>query len=311
MTATIPDGDFLLLIDSSAYLHRFFHVAARTIRRSDSQETGAIISFCWSMMRLVRLGNTIIGRRPSHAAVIMDTRGKNFRHAIFPDYKAQRAPYDPALESQLPFIPLIAEAFNVPCISVAGYEADDVIASYVELAERKNLNVIIASSDKDFSSLVSGRTMIYDPMKDKDAERFDVSRALVDINGVYERWGVWPWNFYDLQALMGDTTDNIPGVYGLGPKKGAALIKKFGTIDAMIDDADFGEVDRFANEKQMSLIADSVANIRLSRQLVELARNVPVPLDIDDLKLKQADIWKLKDFFMSLEAPQLARKVDF
>lgn len=309
--ATIPEGDFVLLIDASSYFHRNFHTATKTVRRADGQETGAIIAFCWSLMKLIRLNKTMIGRRPSHAAVIMDSRGKNFRHDLYPRYKAQRSEYEPGLESQLPFIPDVADAFNLPCMKPDGFEADDVIATYADMAEREGLNVVIASSDKDFHQLVSGRVFIYDAMKDKDPERFDVSRAIVDINGVFEKWGVWPWEFADLQALMGDKVDNVPGVPGIGPKKGAALLKKFASLEEMISEADFGEVERFASEKEMRAIAEHADDIRISRQLVELARNVPVPLDVDDLRLKQADIWKLKDFFMSLESPQLARKVDF
>jgi len=309
--ATIPDGDFLLIVDASAYFHRAFHTATRTLRRGDHQETGAIISFCWSLMKLYRLNKTLLGRRPSHSVIVMDVRSKNWRHEIYVDYKAQRPEYDPALDSQLPFIPAIAQAFNVPCVQIEGWEADDVVATYAHMAEKAGLNVIIASSDKDFCQLVSPRVMMYDAMKDKDPERFDNTMAIIGIDQVKEKWGVFPWNFLDLQAIMGDNIDNIPGVPSLGPKKAAALLKEFGTIEDMIDAADFGEVERFKNEKEMRLILDNIEELRISKRLAELSREVPVPFTLDQLRLRDAHPRVLKEFFMSIEAPQLERRVDF
>ena len=307
----VPDGDYLLLIDASAYIHRGFHASARTVRRSDNQETGAIINFCWALLKMLRLNRTMIGRLPSHAAIVMDVRGPNFRHEMYPEYKAHREGYDPALESQLPFIPTIADAFGVQCIAIPGFEADDVIATYAELAQQSGLNVVIASSDKDLCQLVSARVIMYDAMKDKDPERFDTSASIVDIDAVKDKWGVFPWQFVDLQAIMGDKVDNVPGVPSIGPKKAAVLVNAFGSVEAMLDDADFGEADRFKNEKEMNLIAEHADAVRISKLLVELDRNVPVELSIDDLYIGGTDTRKLKEFFMSIEAPQLERRVDF
>lgn len=307
----IPDGDFLLLVDASSYFHRAYHAAAKTVRRADGQETGAIINFCWSMMKLLRLNRTAIGRRPSHAAIICDTRGKNFRHTIFPGYKANRAEYEDGLESQLHFIPTAADAFNLPCIGLDGYEADDIIATYADLAPREDLNVVIASSDKDLMQMVSESVFMYDAMKDRDFEhgRYDASNSIIDIDAVRAKWGVWPWEMIDFQALVGDAVDNVPGVYGIGPKKAAALIKKFGTVEAIIEAADWGP-EGF-NPKEHAAIVDSIEEIAMSKRLVELARNAPLELGVDDLRLHEADVRKLKAFFMDLEAPQLARRVDF
>lgn len=305
----MPDGDFLLLVDASAYIHRAYHASAKTVRRSDHQHTGALITFCWSMMKLLRLNRSAIGRRPTHAAIIGDSRGKNFRHGIYPAYKAQRPPYEDELESQLPFIPAIAEAFNVPYVMMPGWEADDIIATYADIAQREGLNVVIASSDKDLCQLVGPRVFMYDAMKDRDPERYDTSNAIVDTDAVYERWGVFPWQMCDLQALMGDSTDNIPGIHKVGPKIAAKLIGQFGGFEQVLDAADWGP-EGFTPKLHVSIM-EAMDAVRISRQLVELARNVPVELEIDDLYLGGADTKKLKAFFESLDAPQLRDRVDF
>lgn len=312
MNAELPDGDFLLLVDASSYFHRAYHAATKTVRRSDNQETGAIINFSWSLMKIFRLNRTAIGRRPSHAAIILDppSRGQNFRHEIYPLYKAFRDEYEPGLKSQLTFIPEIADAFNIPCIAMDGWEADDIIATYADIAPREGLNVVIASSDKDLMQLVSGKVLMYDAMKDRDPERFDNSNTLIGIDQVKDKWGVFPWEMIDLQAIMGDAVDNVPGVPGIGPVKAGRLLREFGSVEAMLEEADWG-AERFQNAKEHALIVEHSEAILLSKQLVELARNVPVELDIDDLRLTEADIHSLKEFFMSIEAPQLARRVDF
>ena len=306
----IPDGDFLLLLDASSFIHRSYHAAAKTVRRSDNQETGAILAFCWTLMKLLLLEKSAIGRKPTHAAVILDSRGKNFRHQIYPGYKAQRPPYEPGLESQLPFLPAIADAFNVACVKIEGWEADDVIATYADQAERDGLNVVIASSDKDLCQLISGRVFMYDAMKDRDYEqgRYDTSSSIIDIDAVREKWGVWPWEMADLQALTGDDVDNIPGAYGIGPKKAAALLKKFGTLEAILDAADWGP-DGFKPNEHKGIV-EALDVLPVSRRLVELCREVPLELTVDDLYVKPPNYRKLRAFFMDLESPQLANRLD-
>lgn len=312
MNELVPKGDFLLLVDASAYIHRSFHANARTRRRSDDQETGAIIAFCWSLMKIFRLNRTALGRRPSHAAIIMDSRGKNFRHDLYPLYKQNREAYEAGLESQLPFIPMAAEAFNIPCIMMPGWEADDIIATYATIAPLEGMPVVLASSDKDFGQLVNEKVLIYDPMKDRDGrhgEQLDNSKALVNTDAIKERWGVFPWQMIDLQALMGDTTDNIPGADGIGPVKAARLLNQFGSLEEILAAADWG-TDGFKPKEHEAIMA-VFDQLPLSKELVTLARNVPVELEVDDLYLKNADVRKLKAFFMDLEAPQLANKTDF
>jgi len=312
VTSKLPDGDFLLIIDVSSYVHRAYHAAPATERRSDGQPTGAIISLCWTFLKLFRLNKTALGRRPSHAVVVMDARGRNFRHDLYPAYKAERPPYDAKLEAQLPFIPRVAEAFSIPCVVPVGFEADDLIATYATRGVDEGLNVVIASADKDFCQLVSDRIFLYDAMKDRDYEQgrgYDTSHSVIDIDGVVAKWEVFPWQFVDLQALMGDKVDGIPGVRDIGPKKAAALIKKFDNLDALLEEADWGP-EKF-KPAEYERIMDSLDDIRISRDLAELRRDVPLELEVDDLFLSPIDSLKLKAFLESLEAPQLARRVDF
>ncbi len=309
MNDLVPQGDFLLLMDASAYIHRAYHANAKTIRRSDGHETGAIIPFCWSLLKTFRLGKTALGRRPSHGAIIMDSRGKNFRHDLYPEYKANRESYEPALESQLKFIPMAAEAFNIPCIKMAGWEADDIIATLATVAPLEGLPVVIASSDKDLCQLVNEKVMIYDPMKDRDPERNDTSNALINTDKVYEKWGVWPWQMIDMQALVGDAVDNVPGIHGVGPVNAAKLIKHFGSLDALMEAADWGP-EGFT-PKQYIEILKGLEMLPLARELVTLARNVPVEVEPLKLRLHDARSATLKAFLEDLEAPQLARRVDF
>lgn len=306
--SVIPDGNFVLLLDASSYFHRAYHAATRTVRRVDGLETGAIISFCWSLMKLTRLNRTAIGRPPTHAAIIMDSSGPNFRHEIYSLYKANRKPYPDGIVQQIPYIPKIAEAFGIPCIKMPGWEADDIIATLADRAEDERMVSVIASSDKDLCQLVSGRTFMYDAMKDKDPERFDTAAALINIDAVKEKWGVFPWEMVDLQALMGDSIDNVPGVPKVGPKKGAALLKTFGTVEAMIEEAEWGD-ESFQNKKEHALILEHKDDIILSKKLVELCRDVPVEMELDDLYLGGGDVRRLRDFFMSMEAPQLASRL--
>lgn len=308
MTGDLPEGDLLLLIDASSFFHRAFHVATRTIRRGDHLETGAIIAFCWTMMKLFHTNRTAIGRLPTHAAVVMDSRGKNFRHEIFPGYKSNRAPYDPGLEMQLPYIPDIADAFNVPCIKIAGWEADDIIATYADMAERAGLTTVIASSDKDLMQLVGGRCFMYDAMKDKSRDPAENRAAMIDIDAVIEKWGVFPWEMMDLQALMGDAVDNIPGVPKVGPKGAAALVKQFHNVDNLISSVTFGPED-FTDLKLYGRLLEHVDSIEVSRRLVELARDVPVSIDLDGLRLRPPSRVMMREFFLAMEAPQLAARI--
>lgn len=289
-------GNFLLLIDASSYIHRMFHANARSTRRSDGLPNGALQGFCWAMMKLIRLDDrTAIGKRPSHAAIVLDTRGKNHRHELYPLYKANRAEYDPDLEAQLPHISVIASAFNVPCIGVDGCEADDVIATYARHGEEAGLQVVVASSDKDLMQLVTESVVMYDAMKDK----------LYDIPAVIDKWKVRPSQMTDLQALMGDAVDNVPGVPSIGPVTAAKLINDYGSIANLLDDLDWIEPDKLRER-----IEAHQEDIRISHQLVKLKDDCAVPLDVEDLELEPADERGVIAMLRGYDFNYLARRVE-
>jgi DNA polymerase-1 len=304
--ANAPQGDYLLLIDASSYIHRAFHALPRVTRRADGMQTGALAGLCYSLLKLLVLNWTSINRLPSHAAMVMDTRGKNFRHEIFPDYKAQRKPYEADLEAQLPWIAPIAEAFDLPSIGMSGYEADDIIATLVRMAEAEKLDVVIASSDKDLSQLVSTRTIMYDAMKDKGRE--DNEGCLIGVEEVKAKYDVFPWQMVDLQAIVGDTVDNVPGLFNFGPKTAARLLNTIGDLDEIMIEADFDGA-RFKTPKEHKAVLEGQESLKLSRQLVQLDQFVPVGIEIDDLYLKPVNRMKLRSLFIDLEFMHLVNKV--
>ena len=305
-----PRGRYLLLVDASSFIHRSFHALPRLSRRSDGLQTGALAGFCKTMMKLFRLNWTPIGSLPSYAAVICDTRGKNFRHDLYPQYKQQRKPYDPELEVQLPWIPTIAKAFNVPCIGMPGWEADDIIATYARLGIESGMEVVIASSDKDLCQLVradpDGVVLMYDSMKDKGPE--DNAAAMISPLEVYRRNGVPPSKIVDFQALTGDVVDNIPGVPGFGPKTAAKLLENFDDVFALIDAAEW-EPDKF-NPKECEKILAHRDDILMSRRLASLASDVPVDVTVRDLKTTPISSHQLRSLFIDLEFMHLLDLVD-
>lgn len=307
----VPPGPMLLLIDASSYLHRAFHAVPDITRRRDGLHTGAINGMAWTFMKLLRLNWSMIGRLPDYVAVVMDSRQVTFRHEIYPEYKNQREAYPIELEDQIPYIPVLAEAFNVKWIRVDGMEADDIIATYVSMAEMEGLVTVIASSDKDLMQLVSETTVMYDAMADKtDRTPEEREKAIVGIPQVIKKWGVPPELMIDLQAIMGDTTDNVPGVHKYGPKKSAALLQAHGNLQNMLDAIDFGEDYGFKNRAEFELFESLTGQIELARDLVTLKRNCVVPYEIEDLEYQTAHDQDLIDFFDDMEWPQLKARVN-
>lgn len=305
-----PRGDYLLLIDASSFMHRMFHALPKLTRRSDGLQTGALNGFCNTMLKLYRLNWSPIGSLPRYGIVVLDHRSKNWRHTIYPEYKAQRPPYDPDLEAQLPWIKTIAETFGVPCLGMEGYEADDIIATYVMKAEEYGVDVVIASSDKDLGQLVwndeAHMTIMYDSMKDKGPD--DNAGALLGPAEITEKFGVPPLQIADFLSLTGDTVDNVPGVPGFGPKTAIRLLQEFGGLQQIIDEANWGP-ERF-KQKEYEKIVDNMDAIKLSRRLVELHTEVPVELEIDDCYLKPVQSHVLRGLLMDLEFMNLLDKVD-
>ncbi|MBU6408452.1 MAG: DNA polymerase I, partial [Alphaproteobacteria bacterium] len=213
MTAPLDASSRLFLIDGSGYIFRAYHALPPLTRASDGLPVGAVSGFCNMVWKF--LEDMKAGERPTHLAVIFDKSEKSFRKDIYPAYKANRPPPPEDLVPQFGLIREATKAFGLPCIEMEGFEADDLIATYARQAAAKGARVDIVSSDKDLMQLIDGdRIFLFDPMKSKP----------LGLDAVMEKFGVAPDKVIDVQALMGDSVDNVPGARGIGPKTAAELI---------------------------------------------------------------------------------------
>lgn len=288
-------GDHLFLVDGSGFIFRAFHALPPLTRKSDGLPVGAVSGFCnmlWKLLTEAR--DTNVGVTPTHFAVIFDYSSKTFRKELYPLYKANRSAPPEELVPQFGLIRQATRAFNLPCIETEGFEADDLIATYARQAEAIGADVTIISSDKDLMQLVTPMVHMYDSMKDKQ----------IGIPDVIEKWGVPPEKMIDLQSLTGDSTDNVPGVPGIGPKTAAQLLEEFGDLDTLLARA--GEIKQVKRRENIVANADLV---RLSRQLVTLKTDVPIDMPLDALVLEQQDGPKLIGFLKTMEFTTLTRRV--
>ena len=288
-------GDHLFLVDGSGYIFRAYHALPPLTRKSDGLPVGAVSGFCnmlWKLLRDAR--NTDVGDAPTHFAVIFDYSSKTFRNELFSDYKANRTAPPEDLVPQFGLIRQVTRAFGLPCIEMEGYEADDLIATYARLATEAGAETTIVSSDKDLMQLVSDSVSLYDPMKDKETR----------VPEVIEKWGVPPEKMVDLQALTGDSIDNIPGVPGIGPKTAAQLLEEYGDLDTLLARAH--EIKQQKRRENLIAHADSA---RLSRELVRLKNDVPVEHGLDELVLTPTNGPKLIAFLKAMEFNSLTRRV--
>ena len=291
----MKNGDHLFLVDGSGYIFRAYHALPPLTRKSDRLPVGAVSGFCnmlWKLLSEAR--DTSVGVTPTHFAVIFDHSSKTFRNELYPEYKANRSEPPEDLVPQFGLIRQATEAFDLPCIEMEGFEADDLIATYARLAEEAGGDVTIISSDKDLMQLVTPKTSMYDTMKDREIREPQV----------VEKWGVWPEKMIDLQALTGDSIDNIPGVPGIGPKTAAQLLEEYGDLDTLLQRA--GEIKQ--NKRRENIIANTEM-AKLSRELVTLKRDVPVVESIEDFALAEPDGPKLISFLKAMEFTTLTRRV--
>ena len=288
-------GDHLFLVDGSGFIFRAFHAIPPLNRKSDGLPVNAVSGFCnmlWKLLKDAR--NTDVGVTPTHFAVIFDYSSKTFRNELYDQYKANRTAPPEDLIPQFGLIRHATRAFNLPCIEKEGFEADDLIATYARLAEADGADVTIVSSDKDLMQLVTENVSMYDGMKDKQ----------ISIPEVIEKWGVPPEKMIDLQSLTGDSTDNVPGVPGIGPKTAAQLLEEYGDLDTLLARA--GEI------KQVKRRENIIANrdlVLLSRQLVTLKTDTPLDVPLDELVLHPQDGPKLIGFLKTMEFTTLTRRV--
>ncbi len=288
-------GDHLFLVDGSGFIFRAFHAIPALNRKSDGLPVNAVSGFCnmlWKLLTDAR--DTSVGVTPTHFAVIFDYSSKTFRNELYPEYKANRSAPPEDLIPQFGLIRHATKAFNLPCIEIEGYEADDIIATYARQAEAIGADVTIISSDKDLMQLVTPNVHMYDSMKDKQ----------ISIPEVIEKWGVPPEKMIDLQALTGDSTDNVPGVPGIGPKTAAQLLEEFGDLDTLLARA--GEIKQ---QKRRENILANAELVKISRQLVTLKTDTPVDMALEDLMLHPQDGPKLIAFLKAMEFTTLTRRV--
>jgi DNA polymerase-1 len=288
-------GDHLFLVDGSGFIFRAFHAIPPLNRKSDGLPVNAVSGFCnmlWKLLRDAR--NTDVGVTPTHFAVIFDYSSKTFRNALYDQYKANRSAPPEDLIPQFGLIRHATRAFNLPCIETEGFEADDIIATYARAAEAIGADVTIISSDKDLMQLVTANVHMYDAMKDKQ----------IGIPDVVEKWGVPPEKMIDLQAMTGDSTDNVPGIPGIGPKTAAQLLEEFGDLETLLARA--GEIKQQKRRENIIANADLA---RISRQLVELRTDVPLDMALEDLTLEPQDGPRLIAFLKAMEFTTLTRRV--
>ncbi|MCO6049477.1 DNA polymerase I [Mesorhizobium sp. RP14(2022)] len=288
-------GDHLFLVDGSGYIFRAYHGLPPLTRKSDGLPVGAVAGFCnmlWKLMVSAR--DTEVGVTPSHFAVIFDYSSKTFRNELYDQYKANRSAPPEDLVPQFGLIRDATRAFELPCIEIEGFEADDLIATYCRLATEAGGDTTIISSDKDLMQLVSPSVSMYDPMKDREIREPEV----------IEKWGVPPAKMIDLQALTGDSIDNVPGVPGIGPKTAAQLLEEYGDLDTLLERA-----GKIKQQKRREVIIANADKARLSRELVRLRTDVPVPETLDELVLHPLNGPKLISFLKAMEFTALTRRV--
>ncbi|HEY5046891.1 MAG TPA: DNA polymerase I [Rhizomicrobium sp.] len=285
-------GDHLYLIDGSGYLFRAYHALPPLSRKSDGLPTGAVSGYCnmlWKLLEDMRDGD-----RPTHLAVIFDAGKTTFRNRIYPQYKANRPEPPDDLIPQFPLVRAATRAFGVACVEEPGFEADDLIATYARLAREAGIRVTIVSSDKDLMQLVvDGEIELLDTMKNRRIGSADVM----------ERFGVPPSRVAEVQALAGDSTDNVPGVRGIGVKTAAELINAYGDLETLLARA--GEIKQ---PKRRETLIENTENARMSLRLVTLDAHVQLATGLDAFGTSEPDPATLIGFLKALEFTTLCRR---
>ena len=271
------------LVDGSSYIHRAYH-AIRNLSNSKGFPTNAIFGFVKMLLKLVS------EEKPTYLAVVFDTEGPTFRHALYEAYKATRPPMPEDLAMQIPHIKAILKGLSVPAIEKEGFEADDVIGTLARRAEEADFKVVVVTGDKDFRQIISPRTSLWDTMKDKST----------DYDSLVEAYGLEPEQFIDLMGLSGDTSDNIPGVPGVGEKTAADLLRQFGSLESIYENLDAIKKRRL-RENLEAAFEDAV----LSKKLVTIDCFVPLDERIEALQVGEPDKQELSRIFREMEFREL------
>ena len=289
--SSIKKTDHFYLVDGSGYIFRAYYALPPLSRKSDGLPTGAVSGFCSMLFKLLEDARSDDSKnKPTHFAVIFDSARKNFRNEIYSEYKANRAEAPDDLAPQFEYIRKSVEAFNLPSIELINYEADDLIATYAKKIIESGAKVTVISSDKDLMQLVSTKIRLFDPMKSK----------VIGEKEVFEKFGVKPNQVIDVQSLAGDSSDNIPGVPGIGVKTAAELINKYKNLDILLKKA--SEIKQ--NKRRETLIANKDKAL-LSKQLVTLKDDVPIKNNPSEFLIKKINKDKLYKFLREMEFNRL------
>ena len=287
----IQKTDHFYLIDGSGYIFRAYYALPPLTRKSDGLPTGAVSGFCSMLFKLLEDSNSKENKHKStHFAVIFDSARKTFRNEIYSEYKANRSEAPDDLAPQFEYIRKSVLAFNLPSIDLINYEADDLIATYVDQILKKGAKVTIVSSDKDLMQLFRKDVRIFDPMKNKFITEEDVQ----------SKFGVDPSKVIDVQALAGDSSDNVPGVPGIGVKTAAELINKYGNLEKLLK-----STHEIKQNKRRETLTENKDKALISKKLVTLKHDAPVDKDLTEFKLKEIDKNKLYKFLREMEFNRL------
>mgnify|MGYP001233257566 CR=1 FL=1 len=279
------------LIDGSGYIFRAYYALPPLTRKSDGLPVGAVSGFCNMLFKLLEDAKSKDNKdKPTHFAVIFDSARKNFRNEIYADYKGNRSDAPDDLIPQFDYIRKSVLAFNLPSVELLNYEADDLIATYVEQIVDMGAKATIVSSDKDLMQLYKKNVRIYDPMKNKFITEEDVTK----------KFGVRADKVIDVQALAGDSTDNVPGVPGIGVKTAAELIKEYGNLENLLKNA-----KKIKQNKRRETLIENQEKALISKKLVTLKKDVPVKSKVEEFELKEIDREKLYNFLSEMEFNRL------
>ena len=291
----IKKNDHFYLIDGSGYIFRAYYALPPLTRKSDGLPTGAVSGFCNMLFKLLEDTKSDENKnKPTHFAVIFDSARKNFRNEIYSDYKANRSEAPEDLAPQFEYIRKSVLAFNLPSIELLNYEADDLIATYSEQIIKKGGKVTIISSDKDLMQLYNKNIRIYDPMKNKFINDEDIKK----------KFGVSANKVVDVQSLAGDSSDNVPGVPGIGIKTASELINEYGTLENLLKNS-----SRIKQNKRRETLIENKDKALISKKLVTLKKNVPTKEKLEDFILKEVNKEKLYSFLRDMEFNRLLSSV--
>ena len=287
----------LFLIDAMAMIYRaYFAMISSPLINSKGKNTSAVFGFVNSLVKIIE------DEKPDHIAVCFDTAAPTFRHKEFPDYKAHREEIPSDMPWQIDKTKEVVKAMSIPMIELDGYEADDIIGTLVKQAEKEKVLSYMVTPDKDYMQLVTDKTFLYKPARNLYGNKTS-EVEIVDIDGVIKKFGVPPEKVIDVLGLMGDASDNIPGVKGVGEKTATDLIQEFGSIKDL-----YKNIDKVSKPKLKEKLISQKKSAELSEMLVTINTNVPLKINFHDLNVKEPDKEALSKLFEDLEFRTLRKK---